>query len=331
MFPVTAPEPNEDQETQAYGTLVVAHQQHQEKGNFTDPENSSGQYIYSTQRQLTIPAQAGSGDFLHHRVSTSMSSSMPSLNFPGTVASMAASPSDLPFGPTSGTPGRELVRTIARVYPQSPVVSPYMSGMNPPMMADARPTPPSPMTEVASLVARTASLSLGSPAGPRRAVLDQLSGGYPGVTIGAAGYDQGRTLQGFVPGGTLKTGPVTGLTPTVEKTEIVWPKAAATNPRTVIPSTSYIHNPNNRAYRAQKSTSKALQHDSPSLQLVTSNKENLLSSPVQHATSSQPSDLQENRNVTKPVNEEIKLPPPPSPMLGYSPSSPFRLLSLTFP
>lgn len=73
---------------------------------------------------------------------------------------------------------------------------------------------------------RLASMSLESPISQRRINPVDLSGGYPAVTIGATGYARGLS-QGFVPGGTLKTVPMTALTPTLEIDEPKWDASTA--------------------------------------------------------------------------------------------------------
>jgi hypothetical protein len=64
------------------------------------------------------------------------------------------------------------------------------------------------------------SLNLESPTSPQQRVhtIATYSGGYPSPSV----YHRGQTLEGFVPGGTLKTGPVIAVSSTIEKNEMNW-------------------------------------------------------------------------------------------------------------
>ena len=141
-----------------------------------------------------------------------------------------------------------LVRAAARHYPQTAAA--FAAHYRPldPALAFQGFTTTATLQNARSVAGRMAAMALDqipptpSPAAPalRYPVISpDLSGGYPGVTIGAAGYTRGAPAQGFVPGGSLKSVPLTALTATAEKDEPLW----ADNPR-LSPAEARQYDPN---------------------------------------------------------------------------------------
>lgn len=141
-----------------------------------------------------------------------------------------------------------LARAVARHYPQTTAAfAPHYRPLDPALAFQGF-TSTATLQNARSVAERMAAIALDrtpsmpSPATPalRYPVISpDLSGGYPGVTIGAAGYTRGAPAQGFVPGGSLKSVPLTALSATPEKDEPLW----ADNPR-LPPAEAQQYDPN---------------------------------------------------------------------------------------
>ncbi|KAA8895496.1 hypothetical protein FN846DRAFT_334135 [Sphaerosporella brunnea] len=119
-------------------------------------------------------------------------------------------------GDVNDTLRQGMMRTALRYYPQAaaraPVTIPVaqnmvFTGFISPMILGGRDMEEKPAQPVRVSVPMNKS-PIPSP--------KDLYGGYPAVTLGAAGCVKG-TVQGFVPGGTLKSVPITAVSPVVEK------------------------------------------------------------------------------------------------------------------
>jgi hypothetical protein len=145
-----------------------------------------------------------------------------------------------------------------------------------------------------------------------------LSGSYPAVTIGAAGYSKGPS-QGFVPGGTLKATPITGVTPTVEKGEPNWdttkPSVPAA-PESDFDSETWVQSIN-RSFRVYD-INDGNDREQPKVKLPGKRSTNVLA-PAGEGNAPQATtpgvDKGKGKEVLAVVEEQ--LPPPPPPMLGY--------------
>lgn len=153
-----------------------------------------------------------------------------------------------------------------------------------------------------------------------------FSGGYPAVTIGAAGYGRGNSPQGFVPGGSLKTIPMTGLTPTAEKNEPVWENIPRPPPSPPLESGSKQYDPNNWVKQANKSAFPVLNEGNDFHQESKSGSFGNILAVTSQIKLNKPLAPSHTASIGKgkareipEAIEQIPLPPPPPPMLGYAP------------
>ncbi|KAI5817414.1 hypothetical protein BZA77DRAFT_386707 [Pyronema omphalodes] len=219
----------------------------------------------------------------------------------------------------------EMLRQVADLYPRvaAEIIASYRAPLNHPVAFKGYPLLQSPQRSKHPERADPAAFET-----PSRSTSAKyadhgydLSGGYPAVNIGSTGYPRGQSSQGFVPGGTLKTIPVTGLTPTTEKTEPQW--------KTPVPSLSQsgAFDPNQWIQQTNKSSFDMLQEGNGSSEAGFRGNKPTFMYPDAHAAAAvgralkpnpAPNDadnLKGKRGELSVVVEE-DLPPAPSPMLG---------------
>jgi hypothetical protein len=214
-----------------------------------------------------------------------------------------------------------ILRNVARFYPQLNM-PPVLSPMNPSVVFSGYPSPsPQAMRGIpAHIAAQPMEVSSPTPvvhhqhaSGPV-----DLSGSYPAVTIGAAGYSKGPS-QGFVPGGTLKTTPITGVTPTLEKGEPDWdttkPSVPAA-PESDFDSEKWVQSVN-RSFGVFD-INDGIVREQPKVKFPGMRSSNVLARAVEGNARQEPTpviDKGKGKEVLAVVEEQ--LPPPPPPMLGY--------------
>jgi hypothetical protein len=219
----------------------------------------------------------------------------------------------------------EMLRQVADLYPRvaAEIIASYRAPLNHPAAFKGYPLLQSPQRSRHPERADPAAFET-----PPRSTTAQhadhgydLSGGYPAVNIGSTGYPRGQSAQGFVPGGTLKTIPVTGLTPTTEKTEPQWQTPVASL------SQSAAFDPNDWLQQTNKSSFEMLHEGNgspeagfrgnkptfmyPDAQAAAAVGRTLKSNPAPKDTDNLKG---KHRELSVVIEED--LPPAPSPMLG---------------